>query len=392
MGDFSLDTQASHIQENPCPDAHPISEVVYSANSQIYSSIEEYFQSCSNSFSGEEKFYYTRMGNPTNRMLEQKIASLENSQDALVVSSGMAALACTFFAFCNNGKHVIASKTLSADKEIFLEEYIPKFFLRVDRIDFQDLESLKSAIRPDTRIVFTEFPSTPFADIPDLEAIAQIVKEKQVLFVVDNSAVSPSCIRILDYHADIVIASASKYLSGSSDCLGGYIAGNKALLSQIESHAMMLGCILSPMDASSILKGSKTLEIRMEKHSQNAREVARFLQTHSKVSQVFYPGLEKHPDLAKKQMRRWGGMIYFILKTDLQGSIRFLNNIRLCYLGFSFGDSMTILEHLSSMSYLGVSFARKNQIGITDSLIRISVGLENIDDILRDLDYALRAV
>ncbi|NUM35492.1 MAG: aminotransferase class I/II-fold pyridoxal phosphate-dependent enzyme [Candidatus Brocadiae bacterium] len=392
MAAISLETRASHVQENVYLDAQSASEPVHFGNAQIYKNIEDYIQSCTLSFSGEKKFYYARMGNPTNRMLEEKIAALENAQDALVVSSGMAAFSSTIFAFCNHGKHIVAPINLSADKEIFLEEYIQKFSIRVDRVDFQNLDSLRCAIRPDTRLVFVEFPSVPFSQTVDLEAIAQIVHEKQVLFVVDSTTASPSCIKPLDFHADLVVASASKYMSGHSDCIGGYIAGNKTLLTQIANQSLMLGNVLGPMDAASILKGSRTLDIRMERHTQNAMEVASFLSSHSKVSRVFYPGLPENPEisLAKKQMKRFGGMIFFSLHSDLQSCFRFLNSIRLCYIGFSFGDSMTILEHLSSMSYLGVSSSRKNQMGISDSMLRISVGIEKIDDILRDLDYALR--
>ena len=325
------------------------------------------------------------------------MALLEEGEAGLATASGMGAIASVMWTVLKAGDHVISDKTLYGCTFALLSHGLTRFGIDVEFVDTSNLEEVKKAMRPNTRVVYLETPANPNLKIVDIEAVSKIAHEnKNTLVVVDNTFATPYCQKPLTLGADLVVHSATKYLNGHGDVIAGFVVGNKELVTQIRLVGVkdMTGAVLSPMDAYFIIRGMKTLEVRMERHCSNAKKVAEFLNVHSKVETVFYPGLATHPghDIACRQMKDFGGIFAFELKGGLEAGKTLLNNLKLCSLAVSLGDTETLIQHPASMTHSPYTREERLTAGITDGLVRISVGLENVDDIIADLKNGLDLV
>lgn len=346
-------------------------------------------------FAGEESGYvYTRLGNPTLTVLEQKIAALEKAEAALAFSSGMAAVSAVLLGHLKSGDHILCSKGLYGCTFGLLTMLKEQFQIDHSLADMTDESSLLSSIRPNTRIIYIETPINPTMELVDLTMIARVAKAQQITTVVDNTFLSPYLQRPLGLGCDLVLHSATKYIGGHGDVIAGVVAGAKDTIDQLRMTALKdIGGVLSPFDAYLLIRGLKTLGIRMQKHCENAQLVAEFLASHAQVQTVHYPGLPSFPqhELAKRQMDGFGGLISFELKGGIAAGKRMMNHLQLCKLAVSLGDVETLIQHPASMTHSIVPAEERRKMGITDGLIRLSVGIEDVKDIIADLSQALEA-
>ena len=348
-------------------------------------------------FKGEAPGYiYTRVGNPTATVLEKRLASLEGGEAALATSSGMGAITAVIWTFLQAGDEVIADKTLYGCTFALLSHQVERFGISVRFVDLTEPERLAGAIMPKTRMVFTESPSNPNMRLVDIAAVADICRRSGVMFVVDNTYCTPYLQRPLELGADLVVHSMTKYLGGHGDLLAGAVVGRKEHVDQCRAVGIkeMNGACISTFDAYLVLRGLKTLPLRMDRHCANARALAHDIAAHPAVDHVYFPGLETHPQhaLAKRQMRDFGGMIAFELKGGMQAGIRFMDGVRLVTRAVSLGDAETLVQHPASMTHATYTPEERARHGFTDGLIRLSVGLEDYEDLRADIISALDGV
>ncbi len=343
---------------------------------------------------GKNKGYeYARVSNPTRTVLERQIAALEGGKEGLAFASGMAAIT-PLFSLLKSGDHVILSRNVYGGTYRLGKLVLNKFGIDCEFVDTTDLDNIQKALRPSTAMVFVETPTNPTMEITDLEGTAKICKTRKLISVVDNTFATPYLQNPLNFGIDIVLHSATKYLNGHSDMLGGLIVTSDAgIVEQLRFLQKSIGGIMSPFEAWMCLRGIKTLAVRMDRHNSNAIQVASFLSKHTKIKRVNFPGLVSHPQhrLAKKQMREFGGMISFDLGS-LEKAKAFLKNVKLCALAESLGGVETLISHPASMTHTAIPQEERNRIGVTDGLVRISVGIEDVHDILEDLKHALGAL
>lgn len=344
----------------------------------------------------EEGFIYTRLGNPTTKVLEEKIAALENADGCIATSSGMGAITTVFWTLLKQGDHIVTDNNLYGCTFAYFTHGLTKFGIEVSLVDAANPENVEKAIKPNTKIIYCETPTNPSLKLVDIEALSKIAKNHNCLLVVDNTFATPFITRPLDLGADIVIHSGTKYLNGHGDVICGFICTRKELLNDLRYVGLkdMTGSVLSPFDSFLVIRGLKTLSLRIERHCFNAQKVAEFLESHPKVKMVSYPGLKSHPqyELAKRQMKLPGAMISFELKGGLEEGKRLINSTKLCKLAVSLGDIETLIQHPASMTHSPYTKEERLRAGISDELIRISVGLEDYEDIIADLDEALKHV
>lgn len=342
----------------------------------------------------EEGYIYTRLGNPTQHALEEKMAALENAEAALAVASGMTAIAAAFWTLCGNGDHIVASDTLYGCTHALLSHSMPKFGINVTFVNASNLESIRKAIRPNTKVVYIETPANPTLTILDIAATANLAHEYNIKLMIDNTFMSPYCQRPLILGADIVVHSATKYINGHGDVIAGIVLGKKEFINEVRFVGVkdVTGGCISPFNAWLTLRGLKTLGVRMERHCKNALQVALFLEKHPNVERVYYPGLMRHPghQLAKTQMSGFGGMLSFEIKGGIETGRKVMNSVKLCLLAVSLGDTETLIQHPASMTHSPIPREERLKAGISDGLIRLSVGLEDPNDIIADLDQAIK--
>lgn len=345
-------------------------------------------------FAGEEQaHFYTRISNPTLQLLEGRMASLEGGEAAVAFASGMGAISSTLWTMLRPGDEILADKTLYGCTFAFLEHGIGQFGVIVRFVDMSNLAALAEAITPKTKLAYCESPANPTMRLVDIAAVAELVHAHGAKLVVDNTYCTPYLQRPLDLGADVVVHSATKYLSGHGDITAGIAISNKEIIDQIRLQGLkdMTGAVMSPQDAFLMMRGLKTLEIRMERHCDSAQKVASQLAEHPAVGVVHFPGLPSFPqhELAKRQMRRFGGMIAFELKGGEAAGKRFMNELKLFTRAVSLGDCESLAQHPASMTHSTYTPEERAQHGISEGLVRLSVGLENADDLLRDLLQAL---
>ncbi|MGB8217281.1 MAG: PLP-dependent aspartate aminotransferase family protein [Candidatus Methanoperedens sp.] len=342
---------------------------------------------------GTEKGYvYSRGLNPTTEVLEEKMADLEGGEAALAQATGMAAISAAVFTSIKAGDHVIADEVIyGSTYDLFVD--LAKFGVEVSFIDTSDAGNVKAAFRPNTKLVFFETPANPTMKLTDIKAVAEIAHERDAAVMVDNTYMTPYYQQPLSLGADVVVHSATKYLNGHGDTLGGVIVGSSDFIKRARHTAKNIGGSMSPFSAWLIIRGMKTLPVRMDRHTENAMAVARFLEGHNKIKEVIYPGLPDFPqyDLAKKQMSGFGGMIAFLLK-DASDVPLFLDSLELCTLAVSLGETGTLIQHPATMTHAVVPRDKRIRYGIADELVRLSVGLEDVEDIIADLGQALDSV
>jgi len=338
-------------------------------------------------------FEYARTQNPTRAALERNLAALENGKYGHCFASGMAAID-TVLKLLNTGDHVITGQDMYGGSFRLMDKVYRRFGFEFSHVDTTDLTRVEAAIQPNTRMLYLETPTNPMMQITDLAACSELVKGRDIIVVVDNTFMSPCFQRPVELGADIVVHSTTKYINGHSDSVGGVVITTR------DDHAERIGFlqnaaggILSPFDSFLVTRGVKTLAVRMARHDANGREVARYLADHPKVETVHYPGLANHPqhDLAKKQMSGFGGMISFEIGS-LDNAKKFLDRVRLCALGESLGGVETLIGHPASMTHGSVPEETRQRLGITPGLVRISVGIEDVEDIIADLDNAFAGV
>ena len=375
-------TRAIHAGQEPDPLTGAVTVPIYPTSTYVQQGI------------GEHKGYeYSRVSNPTRTRLEQNLAALEGGVAARVFSSGMAAIHAVV-TMLKSGDHVVCGNDLYGGTPRLFNQVMSNFGLEFSYIDTSDIANVEPAIRKNTRMVYVETPTNPMMRLSDLAAISAICRRKKVALVVDNTFMSPYFQQPLALGADLVLHSTTKFLNGHSDGLGGVVVCAKE--EDAEKLAFLQkasGAILSPFECWLVLRGVKTLAARMEIHDRSGRIVADFLSKHKKVKAVFYPGLADHPEhaLAMRQMSGFGAMISFETGS-VKNANKMLKRLHICSLGESLGGVETLISHPATMTHAGLGAKGRKTIGITDGLVRISVGIEDVDDILDDLDQALRAI
>ena len=338
-------------------------------------------------------YEYSRTGNPTRHALEKRLAALENANYGLAFASGLAAETTLVLSLLKSGDHVVAFEDLYGGTRRLFDRTFANFGLDFSYVDATKTENVEAAIKGNTKLIWLETPTNPLLKLCDIAAISKIAKERDILNVVDNTFASPYLQNPLDLGADIVLHSTTKYLGGHSDVVGGAIMlSDKELYGKLKFNQNAVGAIPSPFDCFLVLRGTKTLALRMERHSHNASEIAKYLAAHPKVEKVTYPGLKSHPqhELARKQMSGFGGVISFYVRqgTDVKG---FLRRLKVIALAESLGGVESLISQPSSMTHAGLSRQEREKIGITDNLLRLSVGIEDAEDLKADLDQALRS-
>ena len=327
--------------------------------------------------------------------MEQNIATLENGFDGIATSSGMAAITSVYMALLNAGDHIISTAAVYGPARGVLEQDFARFQVEASFVNTAKLEEIKKAIRPNSKVLYIETPANPTMDITDLDACAEIAKEHGLILVVDNTFCTPYLQKPLDLGADVVLHSVTKFINGHADIVGGVIVTKEAALYKKIRHSMVyMGCNMDPHQAYMVHRGVKTLSVRIDRNQENAMKVAHFLEEHPKVAWIKYPGLTSHPqfELAKRQMSGPGSMISFGLKGGLEAGRNLMDNVHLAVLAVSLGGVETLIQHPASMTHAGVSVEDKKKAGITDDLVRFSVGIENAEDIINDLRRALEKV
>jgi len=344
-------------------------------------------------FSGEEKGYiYTRLGNPNIEELEVAVAELENGFGGIACSSGMAAVNIVYLTTLAKGDHMVGHNALYGPSRGIMEKLYPKYGVEYDFVDCTNIQNIKNAIKPNTKLLYLETPANPTMGITDLKAACELAKEHNIIVCVDNTFCSPYLQNPIDFGADIVLHSMTKFINGHADIVGGMlVAKEEALYKDLKYIMTNVGFNMDPHQSWLVRRGLKTLSIRIDKAQENSIKVAEFLDSHPKVEWLLYPGLKSHPqyELAKEQMRGPGAMISFGLKGGLDAGKKMMNNVHLALLAVSLGGIETLIQHPASMTHSKLSPEAREIAGITDGLVRLSVGIENVEDIIADLEHAL---
>jgi cystathionine gamma-lyase/cystathionine beta-lyase/cystathionine gamma-lyase/homocysteine desulfhydrase len=377
---MKFSTIAIHAGQEPDPTTGAVSVPIYQTSTYAQEGL------------GRHKgFEYARTQNPTRLALEKNLAALEGGSFGFAFASGMAATNA-LMTLLKAGDHVIVSENTYGGTFRLFDKVLRKFGLEFTYVDGRDAFNFEEAIRPETRMVFIETPTNPVMSLTDIRAVSEITRPRQIRLVVDNTFMSPYFQRPLSLGADIVVHSTTKYLNGHSDSIGGAVI----LDDQEDARALgfiqnAAGAIISPMDSWLVMRGTKTLAVRMRQHDENGRQVAQFLAENPKVKKVYYPGLKSHPqhELARRQMTGFGGMIAFETGS-IENARRALEGVRLSILGESLGGVETLISHPATMTHASVPRTERERLGITDGLVRISVGIEDVEDIIADLDQALQ--
>jgi cystathionine gamma-lyase len=378
---MKFSTKSIHAGQKPEPLAGAVMMPVYLTSTYVQQEL------------GKNKGYeYSRVSNPTRTALEQNIAALENGKHGIAFGSGMAAIDA-IFRLLKPGNHVIVSQNVYGGTYRLGKMIWEDFGLQFDFVNTTNLTLVRKSLKKNTKMIFIETPTNPTMEITDLSAIARIGKNNKLITVCDNTFATPYLQRPLEHGFDVVVHSLTKYLNGHSDMLGGIVVTNSNQLAErLRFFQKAVGGILSPFDAWLCLRGTKTLPVRMERHGQNALILAQWLSKQKQVQKVYYPGLRHHPqyELAKRQMKNFGGMISFDLGS-LAAAKKVLKRVRLCALAESLGGVETLISHPATMTHASIPWEQRQHIGVTDGLVRISVGLEDIDDIIDDLKQALNS-
>jgi methionine-gamma-lyase len=347
-------------------------------------------------FEGKGKGYiYTRMGNPTIQAVERAVAILEGGYGGLGCGSGMAAIHTTFAALLRAGDHAVCSAIVYGPTQTLLANVMSRFGIESSYVDTSDLDAVRKAMRPNTKLVFVETPGNPVLGVSDLEAIADIAHRQGAKLAVDNTFMSPVLQRPISLGADVVVHSMTKFLNGHADVVAGMIVvKTEEDCGVFRKILNQLGGVIDPFNSFLVARGIKTLALRMERHCESAEKIARYLEGHPKVARVHYPWLESHPQhaLATRQMKGGGGVVSFELAGGIEAGKTLMNSVRLCTLAVSLGGVETLIEHPASMTHSSMGEAARARAGIPEGLVRISVGIERVDEIIADLEQGLAAI
>jgi cystathionine beta-lyase/cystathionine gamma-synthase len=376
---MGFSTIAIHAGNEPDPTTGAVSVPIYQTSTYAQEGL------------GKHKgFEYARTQNPTRLALEKNIAALENARFGYAFASGMSATDAVM-KLVKAGDHVILGDNTYGGTYRLFSRILANYGIEFDLVDTTDAINVERAFKPNTKMVFVETPTNPVMSVTDLQAVSEIAHANGARIVCDNTFMSPYLQQPINFGVDIVVHSTTKYLNGHSDSIGGFVALNdEEDASWIQFVQNSIGAILSPFDSFLVLRGTKTLAVRMEKHDENGRAVASFLTEHPKVRKVYYPGLASHPqhEIAARQQKGFGGMVAFETGS-LENAKKVLENVKLCTLAESLGGVESLISHPASMTHASVPAEKRDKLGITDGLVRVSVGIEDIEDIISDLDQAL---
>jgi methionine-gamma-lyase len=390
LNDKGFATRAIHQGYDSADSDHALVPPVYLTSTFTF----EDAQHGADLFAGERQgHFYSRISNPTLDLLERRLASLEGAEAGVVTASGMGAISATLWTFLKSGDEIVVDKTLYGCTFAFMRSGLTRFGVKVTPVDMTKPENLERALTKETRLVYFETPANPNMRLVDIAKISEIAKAHGAMVIVDNTYATPYLQNPLSLGADIVVHSATKYLGGHGDLVAGAVVGSQADMDRVRLEGLkdMTGAVLAPFNAMLILRGLKTLELRVDRHCQSAQEAAQLLEQHPSVAQVFYPGLESFEQhaLATQQMRQPGGMIAFELNGGLEAGVQFINSVRLIKRAVSLGDAETLVQHPATMTHATYSAEERQAHDISDGLIRLSIGLETPDDIMADLAQAL---
>lgn len=385
-----IETQAVHAGFESDDHFGAVSTPIYMASTYAFPNAE---QGAAIHEGEQPGYFYSRMGNPTQQALEEAVAVLEGGEAALAFSSGMGAISNVLMTLLKSGDHIVAPLSIYSSTGALLKSLGSDFGIEVTFVD-HEVHCYQEAIRPNTRLLYLETPSNPTLKVTDIKAIAELARQNDLLTICDNTFATPYNQRPLSLGADIVVHSMTKYIGGHGDILAGVAIGSGELIDRCRwTTNKLFGAVPAAHTSWLALRGIKTLALRMERHNENALAVAEFLEDHTKVGQVYYPGLKSHPDhfLACQQMRGFGGMVSFDVNGIDEGR-KLVNHVKLCTLAVSLGDVATLIQHSATMTHASVDPEQRKKAGITDGLIRLSVGIESKTDIIEDLNQALKHV
>ncbi|MCP4757523.1 MAG: aminotransferase class I/II-fold pyridoxal phosphate-dependent enzyme [Proteobacteria bacterium] len=395
-----MDTQCVHAGEGTDTDTQAIRRPIHMANSfELPTDVEELLKVFS--LDHPDKFEYTREHSPTPRHLEERLATLEGSEECVVSASGMGAVSAALFTLLKAGDHIVAPEICYTGTQGMLTRHLPRFGVDVSLVDTTILDEVKEAIRPDTKVVYVETPGNPLASVSDIKEIAELAHQVGAQMVVDSTWSGIVTQRPLELGADIVVHSATKYINGHGDTLGGAVLGKKEVIDRVREDGIVhLGACISPFNAWLIMRGLVTLTLRMQKHSENAMKVARFLESNELVTGMYYPGLPSHPqhEIAARQMDGFSGMVVFSLDLELMRNFEFIKHLKMIKHAVSLGHDQSLIYYLPTLFFfedmveLNDTQKQKYTDLMGEGIYRLSVGIENADDIIEDLSQALQSM
>ena len=384
-----ISTRAIHAGEDRERYADSITTPIVQTSTYVFKDsreVEDYTKH------GKARFEYGRYGNPTELVAQRRLAHLEGAEDGVLFTSGMSAITTTILTLVKSGDHLVITDDAYKKTLEFCSVYLQRFGIGCTIVPFGDYGALDRAVRKNTRFIFSESPTNPYLNIFDLEKLKKIARKHKVLTVIDSTFATPLNQRPLEWGVDLVIHSLTKYLAGHNDILGGAVLGRADLIGEIRALHKGLGGVIDPHCCYLVVRGLKTFALRVKHQNESAMKVARFLEAHTLVKKVYYPGLESHQhhEIAKAQMDGYGGVVTFDIKGGLARAKRFLDALTLCFIAPSFGGVETLITHPATITYYRETRKERYALGITDSLIRLALGAEDVDDIIADLDQALR--
>ena len=367
------------------------SSPVYMTSSYVFEDAEDMRASFAEE---KERSIYSRYSNPNSSELIEKVCKMEGAEDGFAFASGMAAVFSTLMSLLNSGDHIVSARSIFGSTHTMFTQYFPKWNIDHSYFQIDRLEEIESLIRPETKMIYAESPTNPGVDIVDLEALSKIAKQHNLLLVIDNCFATPYLQQPIRFGADLVIHSGTKLMDGQGRVLAGITVGNRDLIDQIYRFSRITGPALSPFNAWLLSKSLETLSVRVDRHCQNALKIAEFLEGHTKVNWVKYPFLKSHPqyDLALKQMKAGGCVVAFEIVGGLEAGRKFFDSIEMLSLSANLGDTRSIVTHPASTTHSKLSPKEREETGITDGMVRISVGLEHYEDVIADIDQALARI
>jgi cystathionine gamma-synthase len=389
----NLSTRAVHAGEKRIKPHHALTTPIVQTSTYTFENTQDLVNYMEARLWGDEteREEYGRYGNPTSAAVEAKLADLDSSEAACLFASGMAAVTTTLLSLLSTSSHIIMTDDCYRRTRQFVTKFLTRYGIEVTQVPMGDYEALEAAIRPNTKVILSESPTNPYLRVLDLEKLVAIAHKHNLKTIVDSTFATPINQRPLEFGVDFVIHSATKYLGGHNDLLAGVVIGSKYMISAIRETGGILGAVSDPHTAYLLLRGLKTLELRVKRQNETADKIAHFLAKHPAVRRVYYPGLVSHPDyeVAVEQMSGFGGVVSFELETDLEGTGRFIDQLQIPYIGPSLGGVESLVEQVAIVSYYELSSEERAEIGISDSLVRLAVGIESADDLLADLTQAL---
>jgi cystathionine gamma-synthase len=384
-----IHTQAVHAGERDMRYADSITVPIVQTSTFTFKTCQEIKDYTSKRLA---RYEYGRYGTPTQTAVERKLAALEGAESCLAFDSGMGAITATLLALLSSGDHIVLTDDVYGQTLRFCTTHLPRFGIQATVVKMGDYAEMENAIRKNTKIVFSESPTNPYLNILDMERMQQIRKKCRGLMIIDSTFATPLYQRPLEWGMDLVVHSATKYLAGHNDILAGALLGRQALTDQVREYQRATGSVMDPHQCYLLLRGLKTFPLRTDYQTQSAQRVAEFLERHSEIRKVFYPGLPSHPhhQIAKAQMSGFGGVVSFWVKGSLRRVQRFLDALQSIYIGPSLGGVETLITHPAMVTYYRITRKERYALGITDQLCRLALGVEDTEDIIADLDQALR--